>query len=263
MASIQQFPNLPAKAVDEEGRLTDSYRYFLRALWERTGGATGATSILLDNIGNTPGDTLFRDATEWRPRAIGPTGSLLSSVVGFPQWLALSVVLDQLGNANGSLAIRGPVAWQIISPGNPNQVLKSNGPGSLLSWANALLAFNLLVPNNFSVTSAVVAGTQTTTLTTRSRVVIAAGAVTVANTDYIIAIKKTVGAATTVNLMTTPATATQIVIKDAKGDAAANNITITPAAGNIDGAGTYVINTNFGSAWISYSGSEWLVLGSH
>lgn len=89
------------------------------------------------------------------------------------------------------------------------------------------------------------------------RVVTAAGAVTVTTADYAVIVNKTVGAATTVNL---PAGATGLafVIKDGKGDAAANNITVTPAAGNIDGAATYVMNTNYQSVTVVYTGSSWV-----
>lgn len=89
------------------------------------------------------------------------------------------------------------------------------------------------------------------------RVVTAAGAVTVsATTDYIVVVNKTVGAATAVNL---PAgvTGQEFVIKDGKLDAATNNITLTPAAGNIDGAATYVMNVNGQSVTIVYNGTQW------
>lgn len=103
-------------------------------------------------------------------------------------------------------------------------------------------------------------------LTTKSgiirnvRFITAAGAVTVATTDDIIIIDKTVGAATTVNLVSAPTKGTTFVIKDGKGDAAVNNITITPAAGTIDGAATFVINVNYGSVTVVASGNEWSIL---
>lgn len=89
------------------------------------------------------------------------------------------------------------------------------------------------------------------------RVVTAAGAITVAPaTDNIVVVKKTVGAASAVAL---PAgvTGQQFTIKDGKGDAGANNITITPAAGTIDGAATLVMATNYQAVTLSYNGSEW------
>lgn len=91
------------------------------------------------------------------------------------------------------------------------------------------------------------------------RVVTAAGAVTVTSADYYVMINKTVGAATTVNLPSSPVVGQTHVIKDKKGDAATNNITLTPAAGNIDGAGTYVMNINRMSIKIVYDGTEWSV----
>jgi hypothetical protein len=96
-----------------------------------------------------------------------------------------------------------------------------------------------------------------------TRVVTAAGAVTVATTDYCVVVNKSAGAATAVNLPASPATGLTYIIKDGKRDAATNNITITPAAGNIEGAATYVINTNGGSAMIVYSGTEWLVVAKY
>ncbi len=92
------------------------------------------------------------------------------------------------------------------------------------------------------------------------RVVTAAGAVTVATTDDVVSVNKTTGAATTVNLPATPTTGQTYVIKDGKGDAATNNITVTPAAGNIDGAATYVMTGNYQAVTLTYTGSEWSVI---
>lgn len=92
------------------------------------------------------------------------------------------------------------------------------------------------------------------------RVVTAAGAVTVATTDYIVVVNKSSGEATTVNLPGAPTSGDIYIIKDGKGDAATNNITVTPAAGNIDGAGTLVIATNYQSARLAYNGTQWNVI---
>ena len=95
---------------------------------------------------------------------------------------------------------------------------------------------------------------------TAIRVITAAGAVTVsATTDYYVCVNKTVGAATTVNLPASPVTGLTYIIKDCKGDANTNNITITPAAGNIDGAGTYVMSTAYQSVGLIYDGTQWHV----
>lgn len=55
----------------------------------------------------------------------------------------------------------------------------------------------------------------------------------------------------------------EVIIKDGKGDANSNNITITPGGSkNIDGSGTYVINTNYGRVRIIYNGVQWNVIGA-
>lgn len=87
-----------------------------------------------------------------------------------------------------------------------------------------------------------------------TRVVTAAGAVTVAVTDEIILLNKTVGAATNVSF---PAAAAYvgrgISIKDIKGDAGSNNITpVFDGAETCDGlAGSdYAITVNYGEAGV-------------
>lgn len=101
--------------------------------------------------------------------------------------------------------------------------------------------------------------TQYGTTVPNTRVVIAAGAVTMSSTDRFIIVNKTSGAATAVALIASPVVGKMINIKDGKGDANTNNITITPAAGNIDGAATRVINTAFGSVSLIYNGTQWNV----
>ncbi len=49
-------------------------------------------------------------------------------------------------------------------------------------------------------------------------------------------------------------------IKDNVGSGNSNNITITPSGKNIDGASSFVINTNYGSVDIVYNGTQWNVV---
>lgn len=83
------------------------------------------------------------------------------------------------------------------------------------------------------------------------RLVTASGAVTVSNTEAGVGINKSVGAATAVTIPS-PATrnangALPIQIKDIKGDAETNNITISASGGAlIDGAATWVIAQAYG-----------------
>lgn len=81
---------------------------------------------------------------------------------------------------------------------------------------------------------------------------------TTLTTDYVVLVDTS--AARTINLVATPVTGTTYRIKDNVGTAAAFNITITPAAGTIDGAASYVISSNWGSVDVIYQGTSWRVL---
>jgi hypothetical protein len=84
--------------------------------------------------------------------------------------------------------------------------------------------------------------------------------VTVTTTDGVVGIAVTPAANVAVTL---PAgvTGQEFTIKDALGlAAAATPITITPAAGTIDGAANAIINVGYGSLTMVYSGTQWLIL---
>lgn len=81
-------------------------------------------------------------------------------------------------------------------------------------------------------------------------------------------VKKAVGAASAVTLPPPPSgplVNISVLVVDAKGDAATNNITITPATvggvtPTIDGAANLVIAANFGVAALVWNGTEWNAL---
>jgi len=73
-------------------------------------------------------------------------------------------------------------------------------------------------------------------------------------------IKVDTSSARTITPLASPTTGQQHIIKDTVGSAAANNITVTPSGKNIDGAASYVINSNYASITIVYNGTEWSVI---
>lgn len=73
--------------------------------------------------------------------------------------------------------------------------------------------------------------------------------------DSVLIVNKGTGSATAVTL---PAAGGTFTIKDGKGDAATNNITISGV--NIDGAASYVIRTNYGSVTLVYNGTQYNIL---
>ena len=89
-----------------------------------------------------------------------------------------------------------------------------------------------------------------------------AGNITGATTDYCLNVTSTASART----VTVPnvSNSNQIyVIKDGSGAAGTNNITVTTPGGTvtIDGATTYVINTNWGSVTLIFDGTNYLIIG--
>lgn len=84
----------------------------------------------------------------------------------------------------------------------------------------------------------------------------AAGDVVCQNTPLVI-VKKASGAATQVTLDAVPLAGQQITVKDGKGDAATNPITVVPASGTIDGLASHVIRDNYGAVKFVYNGTEW------
>lgn len=84
------------------------------------------------------------------------------------------------------------------------------------------------------------------------------GASFVAGVDYAVIVRKSVGSATAFGLPA-PASGLRFLLKDGKGDAAANPITVTPSSGTIDGAATFVLNTAYESAGFLGDGTQWNV----
>ena len=92
------------------------------------------------------------------------------------------------------------------------------------------------------------------------RIAVATPITVVAATDEVISVEVPGPVAVAVNL---PAgvTGQTFYIKDGLGLAApATPITITPAAGTVDGAATAVINVPYGSLTLVYSGVEWKII---
>lgn len=74
--------------------------------------------------------------------------------------------------------------------------------------------------------------------------------------DYLIGVTST-AAARTITLPGASAAGTVYIVKDESGGAGTNNITVQGATGNIDGAATKVINTNYGSVSVFSDGTNY------
>ena len=124
----------------------------------------------------------------------------------------------------------------VLNGGLPGTVLTNDGAGNA-NWQS------ISTPNHVPV-----------------RIIRSAGFVTILESDYVIAVNKTVNTSSAVILPANPRIGDAYVIKDAKGDAQVNNITISPSSGTIDGVGTIVISSNYGSVRVVFNGNEWSVI---
>jgi hypothetical protein len=84
---------------------------------------------------------------------------------------------------------------------------------------------------------------------------------TVLSTDFIIGVTSTASARTiTLPSATTVAAGKTYRVKDESGAAGTNNITVSASAGNIDGAASVTIATNYGSKDFYSNGTNWFVI---
>lgn len=67
-------------------RPTPIWAQFFLQLWERTGGAEGTPSIILDAISNSLGSMLVRGITAWQGLNAGPEFSVLRMGASLPEW---------------------------------------------------------------------------------------------------------------------------------------------------------------------------------
>ena len=84
--------------------------------------------------------------------------------------------------------------------------------------------------------------------------------VVVVTINDVIVINKTLAGATGVTLPANPTKGDSYIIKDGKGDAGSNNITVSPNTGTIDGAASNTISTNYLAREYIYNGTEWNVI---
>ena len=82
----------------------------------------------------------------------------------------------------------------------------------------------------------------------------------VLTTDTYLGVNSSAGAIT-IELPNAPATSFNVIIKDSTGSAATNNITVTTVGGTdlIDGATSFVMNTNYESVNVTFNGTGYEV----
>lgn len=160
---------------------------------------------------------------------------LLSDASAFPNYLA-TWLDENFGSTPGLILCRGQTGWTTVPPSTGGQILESTSINCPV-WVNS--------PYQIAPVRTITAGS----------------VVTVLSSDLVLCIDKASGSPTTVNLPATPLSGQTFTVKDCKGDAFTNNITINPQVGTIDGASSYVMLLNYQSTTVVYNGASWSIIG--
>lgn len=222
-----------------------------------------ASTSTLPNT-NAQGDLLIGSASNVWSNLVKDTNATRyianTGVNNTPQWDLVNVgngVTGILTETNGGTAQSTYAQGDMLYASGSNTLAKlaknttatrylsNTGTSNNPAWAQINLANgvtgNLPIANRLSAVTAPVAYPYLTL-----------------STDEVIIVDTAL--ARTINLMATPPTGMTYRIKDNVGSAAANNITIVPNAGNIDGAANTKINSNYGSIDLVYNGTQWNIL---
>jgi hypothetical protein len=174
-----------------------------------------------------------------------------SGLVGSPDGLLTDFRVD-IGDDNAATPSGGNVEMPATS--TDNAIVRWDGAtGEVIQNSSATLDDNgnIVTPGGISLGGYFKRGV---------RIVTVAGAITGLSTDNVIMVNKTVGAPTALALPASPTLGCEIIVKDAKGDAFTNNITISPAVGTIDGLASFILTQNYQSFTFIYNGTEWNVI---
>jgi hypothetical protein len=153
-----------------------------------------------------------------------------------PSGTTLTALLDRAaGSTQGSIIYRNATTWVALGPGASTTFLQSQGAGANLTWGTPVAALGDV------------------------RVLTAGASDTVLSTDFMLVVNKTIAGVTTIYLPAVPSANFLAVVKDGKGDAASNNITINGNGNNMDGAATIVMNLNYQALNFAWNGTQWNV----
>lgn len=115
-------PSITTAAVGAEGKWTTTWYQFLTTLWQRTGQALGTISVILDNIGSTRGDILYRGAAQWSALSPGTAGHLLRTggAGADPSWTlagtgTVTSVATGTGLTGGTITTTGTILFANIA----------------------------------------------------------------------------------------------------------------------------------------------------
>lgn len=133
------FPQMATPFVLPDGSISIPWYRLLIALWNRTGGNTGNASDVLNTIGDTQGDVLFRDALQWNALHASIAGYVLTTEGpgANPQWTPVVHEVDTgVGLLGGPITNIGTISMAPMGA----LTLKGNATGALANPADLSVA---------------------------------------------------------------------------------------------------------------------------
>lgn len=165
------FPNLQTPFVSEVQLITIPWYQFLRALWLRSGGSSGAAFIteIDTGAGLSGGPANAANPNSIFSLAQIGDGMLLGNITGSsnpPTAITLTSLLDEVfGSGEGQIIFRDASTWTVLVPGTAGSFLQTGGPGADPSWvpgstvAGGLLNVQTFLPAGSPYTYTPTAGT--------------------------------------------------------------------------------------------------------
>jgi hypothetical protein len=221
---------------------------------EKIAISNGSANIGLsisDTSGTNPVDLVVNLQSTGALKIQSAADSAIRSSAGSPITVQPGASTTGVG---GNVVLRGGTSTAAGFGGGNVQLIPGTGGSGATAAQVTVPTTYVAVADNSVVARIDQANLLTYSVTTETSHAVAAN-------EQLILVNKTTGSATGISLPTTAITGRVVRIKDAKGDAATNNITVSVTGGaTIEGQASVVINTNFGHASFVWSGSAWFLI---
>ncbi len=236
--------------------------YYNGTIWTRLAASTSGHVLTTNGVGANP---------SWTPAATGFTaGGDLTGSSSSQQVVALTGTSGVVSFANSvtTPTINQTLTSTASATGQALKIQAQNATGTTSTGGQLTLTSGTGTSTDGSV---VIQTGGTSKLTVTSSVLTIATGVAVKMTgpivaDYIVLSSDyyiytgTLSAPITITLPSSTGTGRTYIIKDANGNAATHNITVSGSPWGIDGLGnTFVIDSNYSAYTFTYNGSKWII----
>jgi hypothetical protein len=170
------------------------------------------------------------------------------------QWVSTSV----------SVVVSGSLTHNLLSPTHPDTIPSTPAYGDIIAGnsGSAWAKFPIGATPGAALSVASGGGLEWRDPNVVPPVIVTSGSsYSAPNQNLRIIVAKPSGSATTINLPTLPVPGQEIIVKDGKGDASLNKITVNPPSGSvIDGWANVKMRINWQSLSFIYNGTDWNII---